>query len=97
MNAGQNQTDWLINGLDATNTVTVIHCGGSVEQATPGGSVCYSNYPTGTTVTLTVPAGAGKFGGWSANCTPTAPITVGGPNSCTVPLTTSDIVAAIIN
>jgi uncharacterized protein YjdB len=97
MNAGQNQTNWLVTATDITGTVTVIHCGGSVEQAAPGGSVCYSNYPEGTTVTLTVPAGAGQFGGWSANCTPTTPITVGGPNSCTVTLTTTDIVAAIIN
>jgi hypothetical protein len=126
MNAGQNQTNWLVTAPSATNTPDVIHCGGSVEQAATAGSVCYSNYPEGIYVTLTAPAGAGKFGGWSSNCEPCnltpvagqvtcpapntpvpdpfvaltgtpAPITAAGPNSCTVPLATSDIVAAIVN
>jgi hypothetical protein len=97
MNAGQNQTTWLVTAASATGTLDVIHCGGSTEQAASGGSVCYSNYPTGTTVTLTAPAGTGNFGGWSSNCTPVGSVTEAGPNSCTITLTTSDIVAAIVN
>ncbi|MGD0830366.1 MAG: hypothetical protein ABR907_05440 [Terracidiphilus sp.] len=126
MNAGQNQTNWLVTAPSATDTPDVIHCGGSVEQATTQGSVCYSNYPTGVYVTVTEPAGAGKFGGWSSNCIPCnlthvagqidcpaantpvpdpyvplvgtpAPLTAAGPNSCAVPMVTTDIVAAIVN
>jgi len=80
---GLNQSNWLITAPDTTNTTqNIIHCGpGSLT----GGSVCEATYPTGTTVTVTAPAQAGvTFDGWSQNCTPTAPISAAGPNSCTV-------------
>ncbi len=83
---GLNQANWLITAQSATTPpVTVIHCGGATEQALPGGSVCEATYPNGTVVTLTAPAEPGvSFGGWSSNCTNTAPVTAAGPNSCTV-------------
>ena len=90
-NTGLNQSNWLITALSATSTsggpdaVTVIHCGGTTEQATLGGSVCTATYPVGTPVTLTAPHEAGvAFGGWSWNCENQAPVTEDGPNYCTV-------------
>jgi hypothetical protein len=83
-NAGLNQTGWLITAPSATGTPNVIHCG---PGSTSGGSVCVATYPVNTTVTLTAPAEPGvNFGGWSFNCTNTAPVTAAGPNSCTVNL-----------
>ena len=76
-NAGVNTTGWLITASSATGTPDVIHCGGSVEQATLEGSVCEATYPNGTPVILTAtsipainPVPAVKFGGWSSSCVP---------------------------
>jgi hypothetical protein len=79
----------LITGPSATGTLNVIHCGpGWDADGNTGGSVCTATYPVGTTVTLTAPAQTGvAFGGWSYNCTGTAPVTAAGPNSCTITLT----------
>jgi hypothetical protein len=80
---GLNQSNWEITANSATTPpVQVIHCGpGSLT----GGSVCEATYPNGSVVTVAAPAQSGvSFGGWSDNCTPTAPITAAGPNSCTV-------------
>jgi hypothetical protein len=96
-NEGLNTTDWLVTAPSATATPNVIHCGPGSSAAGLGGSVCAAAYPIGTTVTLTAPAGAGAFGGWSYNCVPTAPITAAGPNSCNVTLTFDDTVGAIFN
>ncbi len=83
-NAGLNTTNWLITADSATGTKDVIHCG---PGSTSGGSVCVATYPLGSKITLTAPAQAGvAFGGWSWNCTETAPVTATGPNSCTVTL-----------
>jgi len=82
---GLNQANWLITAPSATGTPNVIHCGGSTEQATLGGSVCEATYPNGTSVTLTAPAEPGvNFGGWSSNCKNQGAVTAAGPNSCTV-------------
>jgi uncharacterized protein YjdB len=88
-NEGLNTTNWLITGPSATGTLNVIHCGpGWDADGNTGGSVCTATYPVGTTVTLTAPAQTGvAFGGWSYNCTGTAPVTAAGPNSCTITLT----------
>ncbi|MGA2729775.1 MAG: Ig-like domain-containing protein [Terracidiphilus sp.] len=88
-NEGLNTTNWLITGPSATGTPNVIHCGpGWAGDGNTGGSVCTATYPVGTTVTLTAPAQTGvAFGGWSYNCTATAPVTAAGPNSCTITLT----------
>jgi hypothetical protein len=84
-NAGLNQTGWLITAPSATGTADVIHCGPNPTNT--GGSVCSATYPVGTTVTLTAPAEAGvNFGGWSSDCSATAPVSAAGPNSCTVTL-----------
>ena len=96
-NEGLNNTSWLVTAPSATGTADVIHCGPGSSNAGFGGSVCVATYPVGTTVTLTAPAGAGAFGGWSYNCSPTGTITAAGPNSCTVTLTTNDTVGAIFN
>jgi hypothetical protein len=97
-NEGLNTTSWEVTAPSATNTQDVIHCGpGWALNGGAGGSVCTATYPVGTAVVLTAPAGAGAFGGWSYNCTPTAPITAAGPNSCTVTLTSNDSVGAIFN
>jgi uncharacterized protein YjdB len=80
---GLNQSNWELTANSATTPpVQVIHCGpGSLT----GGSVCEATYPNGSVVTVTAPAQSGvSFGGWSDNCTPTAPITAAGPNSCNV-------------
>jgi hypothetical protein len=98
-NAGLNTTNWLITADSATGTKDVIHCG---PGSTSGGSVCVATYPLGSTITLTAPAQTGvAFGGWSFNCTDTAPVTAAGPNSCTVTLgtgTSSNVsVGAVFN
>jgi uncharacterized protein YjdB len=82
---GLNQANWLITAPDTTGTENVIHCGGTAEQESAGGSVCEATYPPGTTVTLTAQKEPEvTFDGWSSNCTPTAPINSTGPNSCTI-------------
>ena len=93
-NEGLNSTNWLITAPSATGTPDVLHCG---PGSPSGSSVCVATYPVGTTVTLTAPATGAAFGGWSYNCTPTAPVSAAGPNSCTVTLTTNDTVGAIFN
>lgn len=93
-NEGLNTTGWLVTAPSATGTANVLHCG----PGWTGNSVCVATYPIGTLVTLTAPAESGvDFGGWSDNCTATAPVTAAGPNSCTVTLTTNDTVGAIFN
>jgi hypothetical protein len=103
-NRGLNTTTWEVTAPSATGTPDVLHCGPGWTGA--GGSVCTASYPTTTTkVILTSPAGAGAFGGWSSNCTPSDvngnPIagqgTAGGPNYCTVNLVTDDTVGIIVN
>jgi hypothetical protein len=96
-NAGLNTTDWLVTAPSATGTADVIHCGPGSSSSNLGGPVCVATYPIGTTVTLTAPAGAGAFGGWSSNCAQVGAIKAAGPNSCTVTLTTNDSVGAIFN
>ena len=104
-NRGLNTTNWVVTAPWATDPTTpVLHCGPGWTGA--GGSVCTASYPTSTgTVILTSPAGAGSFGGWSSNCTPSDvngnPIagqgTPGGPNYCVVSLVTDDTVGIIVN
>lgn len=96
-NEGLNTTDWLVTAPSATGTPDVLHCGPGSNGAGFGDSVCVATYPVGSTVTLTAPAGAGAFGGWSYNCTPTSAVTAAGPNTCTVTLTFDDTVGAIFN
>jgi uncharacterized protein YjdB len=97
-NQGLNTTNWEVTAPSATGTPDVLHCGpGWALNGGAGGSVCVATYPVGTTVTLTAPAGAGAFGGWSYNCTAQGSVTAAGPNSCTVTLTTNDTVGAIFN
>ncbi|MGA7342541.1 MAG: Ig-like domain-containing protein [Terracidiphilus sp.] len=96
-NEGLNNSNWLVTAPSATGTPDVLHCGPGSSAAGFGGSVCVASYPVGSTVTLTAPAGAGLFGGWSYNCTPTGTVTAAGPNSCTVTLTTNDTVGAVFN
>ncbi len=104
-NEGLNTTNWYITAPSATGTANVIHCGPGWTGT--GGSVCTATYPVGASVILTAPAGAGAFGGWSSNCTPSnaagvplpGPVfwTAGGPNYCVVSLTIDDTVGAIFN
>jgi hypothetical protein len=99
-NQGLNTTEWQVTAPSATGTPDVIHCGpGWAAAGGTGGSVCVATYPIGTTVILTAPAGAGSFGGWSSNCTPSPnPPNAAGPNTCTiVPTTTNESVGAIFN
>ncbi|MGD1107386.1 MAG: Ig-like domain-containing protein [Terracidiphilus sp.] len=96
-NEGLNTTNWLVTAPSATGTPNVLHCGPGSTGAGLGGSVCVATYPVGTTVTLTAPAGAGAFGGWSYNCVPTSAVTAAGPNTCEVTLTFDDTVGAIFN
>jgi len=103
-NEGLNTTDWTVTAPSATGTANVLHCGPGWSLATgsgglggSGGSVCTATYPDGATVVLTAPNTGAQFGGWSYNCTPTAPVTAVGPNSCTVTLTSNDTVGAIFN
>ncbi len=96
-NEGVNTTNWLVTAPSATGTPDVLHCGPGSTGAGFGGSVCVATYPVGTTITLTAPAGAGAFGGWSYNCVPTTGVTAGGPNTCQVTLTFDDTVGAIFN
>ncbi len=92
-NEGLNTTAWQITAASATGTANVLHCGPGWTGS--GGSVCTAAYPAGTHVTVTATGGA--FGGWSYNCTPTAPITAAGPNSCTVIMDGDDTVGGIFN
>lgn len=103
-NRGLNTTNWVVTAPSATGTPDVLHCGPGWTGA--GGSVCTASYPTTvTSVILTSPAGAGAFGGWSSNCTPSDvngnPIagqgTAAGPNYCVVSLVTDDTVGIIVN
>lgn len=110
-NRGLNTTTWQVTAPSATGTADVLHCGPGYTGT--GGSVCTASYPntTGgadTTVILTSPAGAGAFGGWSSNCTPSdasgtpltgaaAAGTAAGPNYCVVDLLTDDTVGIIVN
>jgi len=99
-NEGLNTTDWLVTAPSATGTPNVIHCGPGSSKAGLGGSVCVATYPVGTSITLTAPAGAGKFGGWSSTCETISPdpSTQNGPNTCTIiPATTNETVGAIFN
>jgi uncharacterized protein YjdB len=98
-NEGLNTTNWLVTASSATGTPNVIHCGPGWDlNGNTTGSVCAATYPVGTIVTLTAPAQAGvAFGGWSSNCTQQGAVTATGPNSCTVQLTTNDILGAIFN
>ena len=96
-NEGLNTTDWLVTAPSATGTPNVLHCGPGSSGAGLGGSVCVATYPVGTTITLTAPAGAGAFGGWSYNCVPQGAVTAAGPNTCNVTLTFDDTVGAIFN
>jgi len=96
-NEGLNTTNWLVTAPSATGTPNVLHCGPGSNGAGLGGSVCVATYPVGTTVTITAPAGAGAFGGWSYNCTPLLPVTAAGPNSCQVTLSFDDTVGLIFN
>lgn len=103
---GLNTTNWEITAPSATGTADVLHCGPGWTGA--GGSVCTATYPVGTSVILTSPAGAGAFGGWSTNCTPTdasgtpltgtaADGTAAGPNYCKLTLVNDDVVGVIVN
>jgi uncharacterized protein YjdB len=98
---GLNTTNWLVTAPSATGTPDVIHCGpGWALNGGTGGSVCAAAYPIGTTVTLTAPSTGAAFGGWTDNCTTTAPVTAAGPNSCTVTISPSNpnvSVGAIFN
>lgn len=103
-NRGLNTTNWLVTAPSATGTADVLHCGPGWTGT--GGSVCTASYPTSAgTVILTSPSGAGAFGGWSSNCTPSdvngnpiaGPGTPGGPNYCVVSLVTDDTVGIIVN
>jgi uncharacterized protein YjdB len=96
-NEGLNTTNWLVTAPSATGTPNVLHCGPGSTGAGLGGSVCVATYPVGTTITLTAPAGAGAFGGWSYNCVAQGNITAAGPNTCQVTLTFDDTVGAIFN
>ena len=107
-NEGLDSTHWQVTAPSATGTPDVIHCGpGWTLNGGTGGSVCSAPYPIGVKVVVTAPAGAGAFGGWSSNCTPSdvngnplpGPIfwTAAGPNYCTVTLTTNETVGAIFN
>ncbi|MDE3188958.1 MAG: Ig-like domain-containing protein [Acidobacteriota bacterium] len=73
-----------------TTSPLVINC----TASTPGG--CTQSFPLNSTVTLTAtPLNGAQFGGWSSNCTPTAPINPTGTNSCTITLPDNASVAAI--
>jgi hypothetical protein len=107
-NEGLNTTNWEVTAPSATGTQNVLHCGpGWTLNGGAGGSVCTATYPVGSKVLLTAPAGAGQFGGWSYNCTPSDqngnPLsgptywTAAGPNYCVVTLTSNDTVGAIFN
>jgi uncharacterized protein YjdB len=101
---GLNTTNWLLTAPSATNTPDVIHCGpGWTADGGTGGSVCVAIYPADTTITITAAQSPSStntttFGGWTYNCTPTAPIVAAGPNSCTISLDgTNATVGAIFN
>ncbi len=103
-----NPPNWLVTAPSATGTPTVIHCGpgwnNNQAAANPPqpltGSVCTATYPVGSQVTLTAPPQTGvAFGGWSSNCVPNPPQPgqATGTNTCTVLLTTDDVVGGIFN
>jgi hypothetical protein len=101
---GLNTTNWVLTAPSATATPDVIHCGpGWTANGGTGGSVCTAIYPIGTTVTITAAQAPSTtntttFGGWTYNCTPTAPIVAAGTNSCTISLgATNATVGAIFN
>lgn len=95
---GLNTTNWYVTAPSATGTADVLHCGpGWTLNGGTGGSVCTATYPINSTVTITAPAGAGAFGGWSSNCTATTTVTAAGPNTCQVSLTNDDVVGVIVN
>jgi Bacterial Ig-like domain (group 2) len=103
-NEGLNTTNWQVTAPSATLTPDVIHCGpGWTLSGGTGGSVCAAPYPTttnGQPTSMTLKATGGAFGGWSSNCTNTAPVTATGPNYCTVTITPSNpnvTVGAIFN
>jgi hypothetical protein len=108
-NEGLNTTNWEVTAPSATDTPDVIHCGpGWTLNGGTGGSVCVATYPIGTPFILTAPAGAGAFGGWSSDCTPSdatgtplpGPVfyTAAGPNYCLLnPTTYDETVGAIFN
>lgn len=99
-NEGLNTTNWLVTAPSATGTPNVIHCGPGSVAAGLGASVCVATYPVGAAITLTAPAGAGQFGGWSSSCASINPnpSTAAGPNTCTTILaTSSETVGAIFN
>jgi hypothetical protein len=81
-NEGLNTTNWLVTAPSATGTPNVIYCGAGAGK----NSVCVATYPIGAAITLTAPAGAGAFGGWSSSCTTISPnpSTATGPNTCTI-------------
>ena len=96
--AGLNSTGWLITAPSATGTPNVIHCGPASQTAGLGAPVCTATYPIGAVVTVTAPAEPGvHFGGWTANCIQSTPVTSTGPNTCVVDLTYNDTVGAIFN
>ncbi len=107
-NEGLNTTNWEVTAPSATGTPNVLHCGpGWTLNGGTGGSVCTATYPAGSNVVLTAPAGAGAFGGWSYNCTPSdqngnplpGPVfwTAAGPNYCVINLSSNNTVGAIFN
>ena len=99
-NEGLNTTNWEVTAPSATGTPRRHSLRPGLGPDGTGGSVCAAPYPIGTTVTLTAPATGAAFGGWSYNCTATAPITAAGPNSCTVTISPSNpnvTVGAIFN
>lgn len=95
-NAGENTTTWLVTAPSDTGIPNLIHCGGSVEQASTGGSVCTGTYAVGSPVTLTEsPTGTG-FGGWSSNCPSMTGVTGPPyPSTCTFTLNGDTSVGAI--
>ncbi len=96
-NEGLNTTNWQVTAPSATDTPNVLHCGPGWTAANGTPSVCTATYPVGSIVTLTAPAQAAAFGGWSYNCLDPKPITASGPNQCTVILSTNDTVGVIFN
>jgi Bacterial Ig-like domain (group 2) len=97
-NEGLNTTNWEVTASSATGTPNVIHCGpGWALNGGTGGSVCTATYPVGAQITLTAPKTGAAFGGWSYNCSNQNPVTAGGPNTCTVTMSTNATVGAIFN
>lgn len=75
-----------------TDTTGAIKC--TTNAASSAG--CTGNFVLNSTATLTaVPAAGSTFGGWSANCTPSAAPTTGG--TCSVVMSNNEPVGAIFN